>query len=233
MRRRGLLAFDFDGTLAPIAADRTTASMSTESLDLLGRLAAREPVAVISGRALGDLTSRLRGLPLAALAGNHGSEWRVGPRQGGARRAPRVARWRRELEKSLGDFAAARLEDKGLGLTLHLRRSSLAQRRQAVAAANALAGARVLAGMESIEIVAEGASDKGRMLLRLRRLLKVTSALYVGDDRADEDAFAVRGIAPFVTAKVGKKGPSLARYRLGARRDVDRLLSLLLSLSLG
>ena len=47
---RALLAFDFDGTLAPIVADRDRAAMRARTRRLFERVCARYPVAVISGR---------------------------------------------------------------------------------------------------------------------------------------------------------------------------------------
>src|SRR6266536_2981490 len=51
--RRALLAFDFDGTLAPIVGDRDAAQMRPETRRLLRALALLYPCAVISGRERG------------------------------------------------------------------------------------------------------------------------------------------------------------------------------------
>jgi trehalose 6-phosphate phosphatase len=53
-----LLAFDFDGTLAPIVSDREGARMRASTARLFARVAAAYPVAVISGRARADVTAR-------------------------------------------------------------------------------------------------------------------------------------------------------------------------------
>ncbi|MBC7781232.1 MAG: trehalose-phosphatase, partial [Proteobacteria bacterium] len=47
--RRPLLAFDFDGTLAPIVPDRAAAVMTPTTASLLARVAELYPCAVISG----------------------------------------------------------------------------------------------------------------------------------------------------------------------------------------
>ena len=69
LRAPTLLAFDFDGTLAPICADPCKARTDVGWSRRLRSIAKRWPVAVISGRALDDLTTRLEFEP-AFVAGN-------------------------------------------------------------------------------------------------------------------------------------------------------------------
>jgi len=67
-----LVAFDFDGTLAPIVRDPAAARMRRSTRRLLGSVARRYPCVVISGRARLDLAKRVRSLSIVHLAGNHG-----------------------------------------------------------------------------------------------------------------------------------------------------------------
>src|SRR5690606_19595485 len=53
-----LIAFDYDGTLAPITATPTAARMRAATRQLLKQLARRYPCVVISGRALDDVAER-------------------------------------------------------------------------------------------------------------------------------------------------------------------------------
>src|SRR6185295_11415249 len=76
-----LVAFDFDGTLAPIVADPTAAAMAPSTRRLFREVAALYPCAVISGRSRADLAGRLRGVPLREIVGNHGLEPALGGRQ--------------------------------------------------------------------------------------------------------------------------------------------------------
>jgi trehalose 6-phosphate phosphatase len=69
-----LLAFDFDGTLAPIVADRDAARMRASTRKLFERVCRLYPCAVISGRSRDDVSSRLEGLPVKYIIGNHGLE---------------------------------------------------------------------------------------------------------------------------------------------------------------
>ena len=68
-----LYAFDFDGTLARISSDRRGVKLSPSTHGWLRELATRAPCAIISGRALSDLASRVNGA-VPYLIGNHGLE---------------------------------------------------------------------------------------------------------------------------------------------------------------
>src|SRR5215469_5055340 len=69
-----LLALDYDGTLAPIVDDPKDAAVPPETRRVLARVAAADrcTLAIVSGRSLSDLKSRI-GVD-AILAGNHGLE---------------------------------------------------------------------------------------------------------------------------------------------------------------
>jgi trehalose 6-phosphate phosphatase len=70
-----LVGLDFDGTLAPIVPIPDDAQMPEHTRSIIERLASRSDtrVAIVSGRGLADLRSRV---PLANVyfAGNHGLE---------------------------------------------------------------------------------------------------------------------------------------------------------------
>ena len=83
-----LLAFDFDGTLAPIVEDRDRAAMRERTRGLLVRLCALYPCAVISGRSRGDRRRPARGCSGAARRGQPRSRARCRPGRLRARHAP-------------------------------------------------------------------------------------------------------------------------------------------------
>ena len=58
-RAHTLLVFDFDGTLAPIVPDPKGAAIRPHTAALLRQVAEVYPVAILSGRALADVTPRL------------------------------------------------------------------------------------------------------------------------------------------------------------------------------
>jgi trehalose 6-phosphate phosphatase len=71
--RRPLLAFDFDGTLAPIVARPDDARISQAVSARLKSLAAQLPVAIVTGRAVADVRGRL-GFEPRFIVGSHGAE---------------------------------------------------------------------------------------------------------------------------------------------------------------
>jgi trehalose 6-phosphate phosphatase len=120
-RTRTLLAFDFDGTLAPIVADRCAAAMRPTTRALLRTVALLYPSAVVSGRTRSDVAARVANVPLVAVIGNHGAEPGFGPVD--AAIAARVAAWRGAVESTLDPDDAIDLEDKRLSLAFHYRSS--------------------------------------------------------------------------------------------------------------
>jgi trehalose 6-phosphate phosphatase len=124
--RSVLYAFDFDGTLAPISVDRNAVKIPPVMSEWLQELAKRAPCAVVSGRALTDLASRIDGM-VPHVIGNHGIESPASPAEFLARAEKICTAWKRELQTgparsviSLG----AEIEDKRYSLTVHLRRAS-------------------------------------------------------------------------------------------------------------
>ena len=73
MRQRPLLAFDFDGTLAPIVARPDQAHVPDAVAHGLAELSRALPVAVVTGRSVADVRARL-GFQPRWVIGNHGAE---------------------------------------------------------------------------------------------------------------------------------------------------------------
>lgn len=73
LARGGAVFLDYDGTLTPIVADPEEAHLSAETREVIGELARHVPVAVISGRVLGDVRARVE-LDRIYYAGSHGFE---------------------------------------------------------------------------------------------------------------------------------------------------------------
>lgn len=204
MSRAPLLAFDFDGTLAPIVAVPERAKAPVAVSRRLATLASLRPVAIITGRRVGDVRPRL-GFDPQFVIGNHGAEWE--DETDAAASAATLAAAR---ELFTGDLAAlralgVRVEDKGLSFALHYRGAreparALARIRALVAALPA--GLETFDGKCVVNVVPGGAPDKGVALLRLVERTGAGSAAFVGDDINDEAVFA---IAPpdWFTVRVG------------------------------
>ena len=131
--RRAALFLDFDGTLAPIVDDPGQAVMPEESREHL-RALIRKPrfrVTVISGRSLADVERRV-GLDQLIYAGNHGLEIR-GPEvdfvePDALSLVPRLQALARDLSVPLGHAPGSRVENKGLSLSVHYRKTREADR---------------------------------------------------------------------------------------------------------
>jgi trehalose 6-phosphate phosphatase len=226
---RVLLAFDFDGTLAPIVSDRTLASMRKRTGELLARACALYPCAVISGRSQSDVLSRLAGAAVKYVVGNHGLE----PGTELSYFARETARAAPPLRRALASLAGIDVEDKRYSLAVHYRRSR--QKRAARAAiGNAVAALpcrmRIVLGKQVVNLVPEGAPHKGDAILQLRKLAQTDTALYVGDDSTDEDVFALDQPGRLLTVRVGASRSSAAAYFLRRQHEIDTMLSKLSAL---
>jgi len=226
---RTLLAFDYDGVLAPVRReDPAGLPIGPVTARLLARVAARWPVAVVSGRSFADARRLARGIP-HHVVGNHGFE------DGRTRPVPAAVRaqvqaWQRALEERLAGLAGWWIEDKVSTLSVHygLRRRWRALGLEVERAARRLDGARLVPGKQVLNLVPRSFPHKGDAVLVLLSRLSLDAALFVGDDVTDEDVFAV-GPPRVVGVRVGT-GTTLAPWRLRDREDVDALLGALLRL---
>lgn len=228
-RSEVLLAFDFDGTLAPIVRRRDEAAMRHDTARLLARVCQLYPCAVISGRSRSDVAARLGAAPVKYVVGNHGLE--PGAKLSACRRE--IARIRPLIEAALVHERGLEVEDKRYSLAVHYRgapRTSVALSAiLGVISALPLA-MRVVRGKLVVNIVPAWAPHKGDALLRLLALEGAGAALYVGDDVTDEDVFQLDHSAGLVSARVGASRASSAAYVLRDQRAIDRLLTRLVEL---
>ena len=229
-RRPLLIASDYDGVLARLRDDPSSAVPEAGVAEVLARLAAADgvTVALVSGRGVADLrtTSGFSG-PFRWI-GSHGAEF-DGPLSDelAARRDQLAERLVPLVEGTPG----ARLEVKPASVAVHVR-----QVQDRSAAAAVLERARTLGdssltmkpGKDVLEMAMTDA-DKGTALRRLRSELGAAATIYLGDDVTDEDGFRALG-ADDVTVKIGA-GTTDARYRVddtaGALAVLDRLAGLL------
>lgn len=226
MSRQPLLAFDYDGTLAPIVPLPDVASTPVGVARRLEKLSRLRPVAIITGRAVDDVRRRL-GFSPQAIIGNHGAEW-DGEAGSSADEANRLDPLRARLAAHGDELAdlGVRIEDKRLSLALHYRgaRNPAATARRLHALLAAADDVEVFDGKRVVNVVPRGAPDKGEALLRLVGAIGAASAVFIGDDVNDEAVFR---IAPphWLTVRVGAAvaGSSAAFYL-----DTQSLVPLLL-----
>ena len=224
--RKVLLAFDYDGVLAPLVPHPAGTRMRAVTRSLLVRLCEVYPCAVVSGRSWRH-TARLVDGAVPIVVGNHGFEL--------GRPVPiprailaKVRRWRRELEQGLRGVEGLYFEDKRCTLAVHYGLSPGWRRaeRRVYEAANRLQGTRIIPGKRVLNVLPHDFPSKGDAIRALLARRGLEAALYAGDDVTDEDAFAVG--PPLVFGVHVGEGPSLAPWRIPSQRHVDELLRMLL-----
>ncbi len=199
--------FDFDGTLSEIVDDPDSAQLVTGAGEALTRLAARCPVAVLSGRDLADVRERV-GVPGIWYAGSHGFEL-TGPdgahheNEDAGAAVPVLADAAAALRTEFDAIAGVVVEHKRFAVAVHYRnaaRERVGELAAAVRTAGAHRSLRVTTGREVIELRPDVDWDKGRTLRWILDHIAgrdVGAAapvpIYLGDDITDEDAFDALG----------------------------------------
>ncbi len=227
-----LVALDFDGTLAPIVADREAASMRGATAVLLREVASRYPCAVLSGRSRADVAARLGDAPVRWIVGNHGIEQEEGSAVRALPFVERVARVRGMLVDRLQELPGLELEDKRLSLAIHYRAvkdKDAARAFLATLAEELWPEARVIGGKHVVNWLPPGAPHKGHALNALRMQARSPKAIYVGDDVTDEDVFAQDVPDRLLCVRVQKSGWSAAPYYLIDQTEIDELLRVLIA----
>ncbi|OBI40263.1 trehalose-phosphatase [Mycobacterium kyorinense] len=238
--RRVAVLLDFDGTMSAIVDDPDAATLVEGAADALEALVAQCDVAVISGRDLADVASRV-GLPGIWYAGSHGFELTApdGTRQqyeAAASAVDALGRAAAELRARFAQSHGVRVEHKRFAVAVHYRNAAPDAVGEVTAAVHAVgqrSGLRVTAGRKVVELRPDIAWDKGTMLQWiLHRIAQPDPVLpvYIGDDLTDEDAFdAVRDNGVGIVVRHDEDGdrPSAARFALGGpdavREFLDRL----------
>jgi trehalose 6-phosphate phosphatase len=198
-----LLAFDFDGTLAPIVDEPASAYARPDVPAVLAALAERVAlIAIVTGRPaaqaveLGGFADEL-GLERLVVLGQYGFE-----RWDGTSRStveseppPGLDAVRSQLPRLLDVLGLpdAHIEDKGIAVAVHVRRMEDPDRalRELEAPLAALASRNGLAlepGRLVLELRPEG-MDKGHAVRGLIRESDARTVMYVGDDLGDIAAF--------------------------------------------
>ncbi|HEX2164317.1 MAG TPA: trehalose-phosphatase [Thermoanaerobaculia bacterium] len=234
--RRPVVFLDFDGTLAPIVERPEEAGMPEPTRRAVERLAARVPVAVVSGRRREDVAAKV-GMPGLVYAGSHGFDL-GGPgfaEEVAPELPPLVERVAAGLAEELANVPGVEVEPKRWTAAVHYRRAAAAdvpRVRTAVERAAAAHPELVVAGGKKVfEVRPALAWDKGRAVLHLLARLGLDGPaalpVYLGDDVTDEDAF--RALAERPGGGVGVRvadepADSAAQYSLASPAEVPELL---------
>jgi trehalose 6-phosphate phosphatase len=224
-----LCAFDFDGTLAPIVAQPERAHLPIGILQRLVTLAHYTPVAVITGRSVADIRSRL-GFQPDFVVGNHGLEGVPGVEYSAELCEQLCAEWEQRLAAALQDRSVydpgIHIENKTYSLSVHYRLArdrAKAERQLAALFKRVTKDARVVGGKCVFSLLPQEASDKGVALERLMQASGARSAIYIGDDVTDEDIFRLPR-PDLLSVRVGPGTGSAAEFFLYHRIDVMQVL---------
>ncbi len=236
---RPAVFLDYDGTLTPIVARPDLAVLDEAMRDRVRRLAARCPVAVISGRSLTDIRASV-GLDALHYAGSHGFEiggsggWTKS--YGPAADVPAtVDAASKELRRRLHGIEGVIVEPKTFAVAVHYRLAAPEDVPRVEAIIDAeLSGHPKLKkgyGKKVFELRPAFDWDKGRAVNWLIEVMGLADAvllpIYIGDDVTDEDAFRAlkgRGLGIVV---MEEPRPTAADYALRDVAEAGRLLEML------
>lgn len=235
MSARALVAFDFDGTLAPIVELPPLARLHPEVEALLRELAERTCVAIVSGRGIADLRERAS-IASIRLIGNHGNDWLLGDGDDAVRARRTMASWRDRLQQAIdrrfGRDGGIEIEDKQATMTVHYRRAAdpaLAERELRTMILALDPSAKTIGGKFVINVLPPGSLTKLDALLGLSAEIGTSRVAFIGDDVTDEIVFAA---APrhWLTVRVEPEGPSGARFSLASQHQIARLIERMIEL---
>jgi len=228
MSNAPLIAFDFDGTLAPIVAHPRAARVPTAVGRRLQRLALRWPVAIITGRAVADVRPRLGFEPLCII-GCHGAEAPDDDRPADYQASLDAVR--RRLDQVGRELSAAGVivEDKAATIALHFRLApdrAAAERLIGEVLAEAGPGLHVFGGKLVVNVVSASAPNKAQALHGLARRQGAQAVFFAGDDVNDEPVFEAAEPL-WLTVKVGR-GASQARFYIDNPAEMPLVLDRML-----
>ncbi|HEV3228880.1 MAG TPA: trehalose-phosphatase [Solirubrobacteraceae bacterium] len=202
---RAAVLLDVDGTLAPIVRHAADAHVPEATRSLLIAVARRYGlVACVSGRRATN-ARQIVSIGSIAYIGNHGGEL-LRPGATEVELDPEVASWTRRINDFVAqewnsslDRLRVRREDKEAIAAFHWRGAP--DEAAAYAAVTELArraeesGLVVHWGRKVLEVRPPVELNKGRGVTTLLRSAEVETAMYVGDDTTDLDAFrSLRGL---------------------------------------
>jgi trehalose 6-phosphate phosphatase len=232
--KRLAIFLDYDGTLTPIVSRPEDASLSESMRQTLRSLAARLPVAILSGRDLDDVRGRVH-VDGIVYAGSHGFDIAAAGglrRELGAAYLPVLDAAEAELREAIDDIAGAQLERKHFSVAAHYRNVNeneefgVAQAVEAVATKHR--ELRKIDGKKVYELLPDVDWNKGKAVLWLLETLELERGkafpIFIGDDRTDEDAFSAlkeRGAGILVSEQ---PQVTAANYWLRNPDDVERFL---------
>jgi trehalose 6-phosphate phosphatase len=237
--KRLAVFLDYDGTLTPIVSHPEDAWLPDSMRETLRSLAARVPVAILSGRDLDDVRGRVL-VDGIVYAGSHGFDIAGAGglrRELGAAYLPVLDKAEMELREALDEIPGAQLERKHFSVAAHYRNVNEKDAVRVALAIDAVAAThgelRKMDGKKVYELLPDIDWNKGNAMLWLLETLGLEGRnalpIYIGDDRTDEDALRTlkkRGVAILVSEH---PQVTAANYCLNGPEEVERFLGELIT----
>lgn len=199
--RKITIFLDYDGTLTPIVSDPDAANLPADNREIITRLSNIIPVAIISGRDLRDLRSKIE-IDTVIYAGSHGFDI-TGPdglemvHESETEVTPALDEAESRLKQQLKDISGAKVERKKFAIAVHYRNveekyvEEVKEAVQKEAARHEIL--RTGSGKKVLELKPNIDWNKGYALDWLTEKLgwdrNKYLRVYIGDDITDEDGF--------------------------------------------
>jgi len=225
------LFLDFDGTLVEIASTPEGIEVDPMLCRRLGQLALRVngALAIVSGRAVEDISHHLGASLPVACAGSHGGDIRDA-------KGEILGAVTKPVPHAIIDEMSAFASREGLGFEAKPHGAALHYRRQPEKGENARAFAKQLAerhgwiaqdGKAVVELV-EGETNKGEAVRTFMASAQFQGAQpwFIGDDLTDEHGFAACAQLGGGGIIVGQRASTSAQYSLADVASVHRWLGL-------
>ncbi|HSI69603.1 MAG TPA: trehalose-phosphatase [Gillisia sp.] len=199
--RKITIFLDYDGTLTPIVSDPDAAELPEDNREIITGLSNIIPVAIISGRDLRDLRSKIE-IDTVIYAGSHGFDI-TGPdglemvQESEADVTPALDEAESRLKVQLKDISGVKVERKKFAIAVHYRNveekyvEEVKEAVQKEAARHEIL--RTGSGKKVLELKPNIDWNKGYALDWLTEKLgwdrEKYLRVYIGDDITDEDGF--------------------------------------------
>ncbi len=233
---------DYDGTLTPIVSRPDLAVLSEDMRRVLKELDKIFDIAIVSGRMREDVENLVK-IDDIFYAGSHGFDIK-GPgvhmiHPLAKEFMPIVDEIAKEVKERLGHIEGMILEHKKFSVAVHYRLVKSEEDRKKIyevvkEIASRYPKLRLMHGKMVYELLPSMRWDKGKAVRWIMNALRLSwddvTAIYIGDDTTDEDAFRAirtRGVGILVSER---SRPSAAYFRLNNPDEVKAFFEKIISL---
>ncbi len=234
--RKITIFLDYDGTLTPIISDPDAAELPDDNRKIITDLSNSTPVAIVSGRDLKDLKSKIE-IDTVIYAGSHGFDI-TGPdglemvHESDKEVTPALDEAEKRLKEQLKDIRGAYIERKKFAIAVHYRNVDEKQVQKVKDAVQKEADRQDIlktgSGKKILELKPNINWNKGYALDWLTEKLAWNKEkylrIYIGDDITDEDGFEAL-IEEGIGILVGTHGEkTFATFALRNTNEVTKFL---------